>query len=509
MTFDGTSKRAFARLLSNGSLDSSFVTALGTDGFARSVLVHQDGSIWLGGSFANAGGAPRRNLARIDTNGVADLRFDPFPRASDEVFALVAQPDGRVVAGGHFWSFDDLFRSRVARLLSTNPAVQIRFESNVVSVAEEAGPAQIVVHRLGSQEGTNAVDFTTANGSALAGSDYLAQSGTLVFGRTQNLATISVPLIGDTVPEPSQETFAVSLSNPTGGAILDNPTTMSVIILDNDVGFSVVCATNLPAREEWPSIPFTIQRGNDPLGEVSVGYNAVDGTAHNGSDFQLTAGRVTFAAGETQKTVYVSLLHDAVLEGPETFQFVLTSPSPGTYLSAPTNVVVTIEDQDSLFYFGIINYMWEPNNNSLCYVERRGPMKNVATVRVRTSSGSATALADYFPFDTVFSFAPGENYKYFYINVVNDGLVEGDETVNLTLSEPTGNAVLGSPSNAVITILDNDRGIEFVSSNLFVNERLGKVFVPITRRDDGTNVLTVQVTSVCSVVSRNLIRAAS
>jgi uncharacterized protein YkwD len=80
------------------------------------------------------------------------------------------------------------------------------------------------------------------------------------------------------------------------------------------------------------------------------------------------------------------------------------------------------------------------------------------TVRYATSDGSARAGTDYTATGGTLTFNPGDTSKTFTITILNDGLADGNETVNLTLSNATGGAKLGSPSTAVLTITDLPTG---------------------------------------------------
>lgn len=89
-------------------------------------------------------------------------------------------------------------------------------------------------------------------------------------------------------------------------------------------------------------------------------------------------------------------------------------------------------------------------------VTRTGGSSGTATVSVATSDGTATSPADFADSDQVLTFGPGVTTQSFTIAIVNDGSVEGDETVNLALSNATGGASLGSQAAAVLTIVDDD-----------------------------------------------------
>ena len=78
------------------------------------------------------------------------------------------------------------------------------------------------------------VEFATSNGSALAGSDYTATSGTLTFAADETSKVIQVPLFDDGVAEPA-ETFLVTLTNPGGGATLGTFAVVQVVIVDNNL----------------------------------------------------------------------------------------------------------------------------------------------------------------------------------------------------------------------------------------------------------------------------------
>ena len=105
--------------------------------------------------------------------------------------------------------------------------------ATTVSIGESAGNVTLTVNRTGGTDGAVAVSYATANGSASAGSDYTATSGTLDWAAGDGAGkTITVPIGSDTVDEPN-ETFTVTLSNATGGASLGT-SSATVTITDDD-----------------------------------------------------------------------------------------------------------------------------------------------------------------------------------------------------------------------------------------------------------------------------------
>jgi CSLREA domain-containing protein len=113
-----------------------------------------------------------------------------------------------------------------------SPSPQLQFANPTFSASESAGSAQVQVIRTGSAESPDAVDFATSDGTARAGRDYTATSGTLVFAVGERLKTVSVPLINNDARD-GDRTFNVTLSNPVGGR-LGSITRAAVNILDDD-----------------------------------------------------------------------------------------------------------------------------------------------------------------------------------------------------------------------------------------------------------------------------------
>lgn len=117
--------------------------------------------------------------------------------------------------------------------LSGSPG-QLGFASTTLSVAESAASVTVRLQRTGGLAGAVSVQYTTSNGTATAGSDYSATSGTLTWPDDDNEErTFTIPLTNDTTVE-ENETIRVILSNPTAGAVIDGATTLDITITDDD-----------------------------------------------------------------------------------------------------------------------------------------------------------------------------------------------------------------------------------------------------------------------------------
>ena len=342
-------------------------------------------------------------------------------------------------------------------------AASLQFSNATYSVNENQGTATITVTRSGDTTGSVTVLYATSNGTATAGSDYTAASGTLTFAAGEASKTFTVSIIDDTLVE-GNETVNLTLSSPSGGATLGSPASASLTIVDNDAaqpGVLQFSAATYSVNEGQGSATITVTRTGGSNVPVSINYSTSNGTATAGSDYTATTGTLSFAAGETSKTFTVSIIDDTLVEGNETVNLTLSSPGGGVTLGSPASASLTILDNDAaqpgVLQFSAATYsVSEGQGTATITVTRTGGSNVPVSINYSTSNGTATAGNDYTATTGTLSFAAGETSKTFTVPIIDDTLVEGNETVNLTLSSPGGGATLGSPSTAALTIVDND-----------------------------------------------------
>jgi Calx-beta domain-containing protein len=128
-------------------------------------------------------------------------------------------------------------------------------------------------------------------------------------------------------------------------------------------------------------------------------------------------------------------------------------------LGSQSTATLTVNDDDAAgtVQFSLPTYtVSESGRRATITVIRTGGSASGVGVSYATSNGTATAGSDYTATAGTLTFAVNQTTKTFTIPVTNDTLVEGSETVNLTLSNPTGGAALGAQNTAELTISDND-----------------------------------------------------
>jgi hypothetical protein len=232
---------------------------------------------------------------------------------------------------------------------------------------------------------------------------------------------------------------------------------------------------NFQAWEETGEAVISIERFKGSAGEISVSYEVVGGTATPGVDYDEVSGTVTWADGDTARKTFTIPIHDDDLfEIFETIELALVDPSEGVSLHpGHGRAIVMIKDArednpgegggDDDGSPGTLRFVdLEPQGveggEATVRVERVRGREGAVSVAWATADGSATAGDDYATANGTLAWADGEGgVKSFIVDLLQDDLEEGNETVLLALSSPTGGAELDPErADALLAILDDD-----------------------------------------------------
>lgn len=204
------------------------------------------------------------------------------------------------------------------------------------------------------------VDFETVENTALAGVDFIANSGTITFQPGEVLQNIQVQSIGDTLAE-QDEVFFVELSNPTGAAIVSDRQAQG-LISDDDGGTPLptlsIDSQLLPAEGNGANttVDLTVTLSAASTGTVTVDFETGGLTATSGVDFVPAMGTLTFAPGETTQTISVDVIGDSLFETDETFAVNLLNASGATLSTSAGTITVSNDDSGVImaadFLFG-------------------------------------------------------------------------------------------------------------------------------------------------------------
>ncbi|RME28019.1 MAG: PKD domain-containing protein, partial [Candidatus Zixiibacteriota bacterium] len=216
---------------------------------------------------------------------------------------------------------------------------------------------------------------------------------------------------------------------------------------------------NVPAvMEDAGTATFTVTRAGS-FGPASVNYATSGNTATAGQDFTAVSGTLSFAHGETSKTITVTILDDTLDEADETLLVSLSSPTNGAVLGAQPTAVETIIDNDVAATISVAAgaAVVEGDSGSVYQaftISLSGASGQSVQVSYATSDVTATAFSDYFPTSGVATLLPGSTSVTVYVPIFGDVVHEADETFNFDLAFPL-NATAGV-MHGVGTILDDD-----------------------------------------------------
>ncbi len=309
----------------------------------------------------------------------------------------------------------------------------------------------------------------TISGTANAGTDYAALSGTAVITAGQTSVSVPVTAINDQVIE-SPETVILTLNGGTSGSLIFTGTgNATVNIMDDDAtpaNLVLNASKGGDAAEPGTDGSFNINLPNNITSSVDIIVNySISGTGTNGTDYTNLTGSVVIPAGQNGISIPVTVTDDKVIEGDETAVLAVTGGNTATGLifTAGTSGTVVIKDDDNnadVIVSAGIPAAAESGTNGAFTISVAGGKVAVANITVTyTISGTATAGSDYTTLTGTMVIPAGSSSVSVPVHALDDDLIEPVETVimNLTGASSSGiNFTIGTASSATVNIADDD-----------------------------------------------------
>jgi len=387
--------------------------------------------------------------------------------------------------------------------IGINASAILSFSAATFRVNEDGTAiAPVTIERSGIITESVTVTLNLSNGTAIAGSDYNNTPITVNFAPGETSKTVNIPIINDTRFEP-EETVDLTLSNPSAGAVIGVQNTAVLTIVSDDLpvyGKLSFSNAQFTVREDGVAIvAVTVIRTDGSDGNVGATINLTDGTAIAIGDYNNASVTVNFTPGETSQTIVIPIVNDAIYEPDETINLTLTNPTGGATLGSQTTATLTILDNDppqqGILAFSQSSYSINENGTAVTQVTvmRSGGSDGEVSATINLFNGSATAPSDYNSSPIIVNFANGETSKTVVIPIVNDTVYEANETINLTLTNPTGGAIIRGQNTAVVTIVNDDIELNFSSRTYNAGEN-GVPAAQVTVNRAGITSVPVGVT---------------
>jgi hypothetical protein len=185
------------------------------------------------------------------------------------------------------------------------------------------------------------ISVVTTDGTARAGSDYTAINQALTLGNDTVTATVSVPILRDTLLE-VDEKFTVSIKSVRNATIGRSPATVTITDA-SATPLPTISVTSTAVNENAGSVTFHITRAGDLTGSTSFTWSTQDGTAVHDVNFTASSGGRTFAAGESDLTASIPVIDDGVYHSDVSFNVILTGITGGQLGSNGSITVRNVE----------------------------------------------------------------------------------------------------------------------------------------------------------------------
>ena len=444
----------------SGNVQMSFSVSLSMPATGPISVNYQtvDGTALNGVDYSGSGVNPLSFVnGQSSTVIQVSILCDDLPEGDESFTVLLSSPSGMVINDG----------SATGTIIDNDTGPTVSISDETITECSGGGTHQIFVGVSLSFALTAPVEigYQTSDGTALAGSDYIAQSGVRTIPAYNASAAIPVMIHCDDTVE-ADETFTVTLTGSTYSTILDGAA--AVTLEDDDTGPVVPAVTigdafvvECTAAGSTP-ITFPVTLNQSTSIPVDVDYDTSDITALAGVDYVDASGILTFSIGETYKAVTIYVLCDATDEADETFSVDLVSTTNSTI--ADGSAVGTIYDDD------------DPLPNPIVYVSDSGgyecspmpfytaqPIVSAAnltsgsiTIDWMLSSTTATAGEDYVPDSGTVTLTPGLSIVEVPVIVLCDEDVEPDESVQLVLTNVSGAGATVADNSGDIFIVNDD-----------------------------------------------------
>ncbi len=379
----------------------------------------------------------------------------------------------------------------------TAPVITLHSQYNA---NEDDGSLTVTIDRTGDATTPVTAHWATFDGSAHAGEEYTASSGTVTFNQGEFSKQVQVPLIDDNLySNVPTTTFGIFIDSPTGGATLG--TTSATVYLDETDPAPVLQfdAASYTVAENGGSASLTVTRANDAVNDVTVDYATADGSASAPADYTATSGTLVFPQGDMSQTITVPVFDNGLFGPDKAFSVSLSNPTGGSSIGTRDQASIDLTEADPApvmqFDSGTYNVNEDAGTVTIT-VTRANDAVNSAAVDYTMSDGTALDGINYVKSSGQVFFNQGQMSTSFTVPVIDDGVVGNTVSFNISLtaaySSPAG-ATIGPQGQATVVIHDVDTTptVQFMYGGIAVNENNGSAFVTVTRT--GNTILPVDV----------------
>ncbi|MDB5391628.1 MAG: hypothetical protein JWM11_7274 [Planctomycetaceae bacterium] len=332
----------------------------------------------------------------------------------------------------------------------------VSFNTSTSQVSETAGALDLTVNLSAPSALPTTIPFSVGAGSTASNpGHYTLDTSPLVIPAGQTSGTIQLHLVDTVGIEPNQ-TVILNLDTPTNGT-LGTTTSNTITIVDSEVVPVVNFeTTDQIVSEGIGSVNVVVKLSDVAVQDVTIPFS-VTGTATDPADFTISASPLVIPAGQSSGIITINVVNDSLVEDDETMVVTLGTPT-NAVLDVSSVDTLTIRDNDFIpaVSFSVASQsVNEADGTALLTVNLSSASTSSVTIPFSILGGTASSPSDYSLSNSPLVIPAGQTSGSILLNLVDDSLIEGTETVVVTLGPPT-NGTLGSNTTQIVTIGDND-----------------------------------------------------
>ncbi len=330
----------------------------------------------------------------------------------------------------------------------------VAFAAASSSAAEANTTVQIPVALSVPTTAPVTVDYAITAGTATAGADFTAATGTLTFNPGDTVKYVPLTLLDEPAIEPS-ETVVLTLSNP-AGALAGMIVSHTFTILDSSSPAVTISSADADAAETGDTASVTLTRTGATTAALTVNLTRT-GTATAGTDYTGINTTAVIPIGAPSVTLTLTPVQDVTVEGAET-AVITVAAGTGYIVGTPSSSTLTIADDDrnTVTIAATTPTAVEGGASGVFTITRTGNTTGSLTVNL-TTTGTATSGTDYTTSPTpitTLAFSANQTSRTITVIPVNDTATEGDEAVLVQIG--AGSYDIGGLGYASVNIQDND-----------------------------------------------------
>ncbi len=321
------------------------------------------------------------------------------------------------------------------------------------------------------------VNYTTVNGSAKSGVDYIKTSGSVIFCRHETTKTIEVPVIDDDIHE-NAENLYMDISSSSNGYIVTRGRGRGKIHDDDRPPLEAKIYNRYEYEKDinW-DLKFTVKLNQIAPNDIEMDYTTIDRSAIDGEDYIKNSGTLTIPKGKKYGYIPITIIGDTIPESNEDFKVRISSISEGTIIR--DTAWGTIKNDDTIKIY-MDSYDTQEGNigdhNKMqfrVYLKKDYPLDTPLTIHYQTQDGSstpsATSSSDYISKSGDITFKKGNRIKDIFVDIIGDNIIEDNEFLRMNLS---GSSYIKTDHSQALILNDDGEypAISLSSSNYSIAE---------------------------------------